>query len=309
MGKLRERRAELQQTGQRAPRTHEAYASDWRVFERWCVSAGRVPLPASIETLELYLVWTLEQERRKVTTASRHATAIAFIHRQGGHPSPVTSSAWKLLTTVKRERKERPKQKAALTVEQLRTASEGYGSLPIDLRNRAVMVLGFATGLRRSEISRLDVGDVQFEPEGLKVTVHRSKRDQLGKGRLLGVFAGVHPATDPVRVVRAWLDVRGSQPGPLFLRVAPWTHAITAVRLGDVGIADVVKAAARRIGIDPRTIGAHSLRAGMITTAAEHGASDLEIMAASGHASARVMRDYVRSSRVFARRNPLASAL
>jgi len=178
----------------------------------------------------------------------------------------------------------------------------------LGLRDRALLVLGFATSLRRSELCRLNLADISFEQEGVAVMVRRSKTDQLGRGRVLGVWPGKRAATDPVRVLKAWIRARGDWDGPLFARVQTG-DVITRRGITGDAVADAVKRAVQRAGRRPAAYGAHSLRAGAVTASAEIGRSDQEIMGLSGHASAAVMRMYVRRVRLFAGRNPLAGVL
>lgn len=305
--KLRLRRDALS-TWERAAGTVRAYRSDWAQFSGWCLEAGRQPLPASHETVSLYVVWMMEEAGRCVSTANRHLSGIAYCHKEARLPVPVDATTRDLLTSVRKRRRERPKGKAALSLEDLRRAALSCDLREVaGVRDRAALVLGFASGLRRSELAGLNLADVQFEAEGLAVRVACGKTDQEGKGRVLGVFAGRQPGTDPVRTLQAWVSMRGSRPGPLFTRVR--FGVATLERLAGDAYNRIVKAAVERIGLPRAAYGAHSLRAGLVTAAAEQGASDAEIMFASGHASASVMRGYIRSGRLFARRNPLAGAL
>lgn len=309
MAKLRAKRKRLTDAGTCAPNTVEGYGLDWKAFRAWCERAGKIALPATSETVSLYTVWALEEAGLKSSTVSRHLAAIAWQHRRAHQAVPVDKTVHQLVTAVRRERKEKRVGKAALSAEDLGRACLACDiSGPCGVRDRAVLVLGFATGLRRSELSALNVADVLFETAGLAVRVAHSKTDQEGKGRLVGVFAGERPQTDPVRTLRAWLTMRGGEAGPLFTRVR-LLGKVTGERLSENAFNLIVKAAVKRIGLDASTYGAHSLRAGLVTAAAEIGSSDEEIMIASGHKDIEVMRDYIRSQRLFQRRNPLAGVL
>lgn len=289
--------------------TSRAYANDWRMFQRWCASAGREGLPASADTVGLYVTWLLMERGRKVNTAARHCASISSFHRQADLPNPVTAAVREVMTAVRRRRREQPLGKAALDPSTLvRAVRSCDASTNLGARDRALLVFGFATTLRRSELCRLHLSDVSFERRGLAVVVRYSKTDQVGRGRVLEVWPGKRAVTDPVRVLGAWLQRRGRWEGPLFCRVQTGD---TVTRLGVTGdaISDVVKKAVGATGLDPAAFGAHSLRAGGITASAEAGRSDQEIMGLSGHASASVMRMYVRRARLFSGRNPLAGVL
>lgn len=284
------------------------YECDWRQFQTWCEKVGRPSMPASADTAALYATWLLIERGCKVSTAKQHVAAIAWFHRQSGHASPITRDVRSVLTGVKRQRKEQPQGRLALDrgdlarVSRVCDASGAEGA-----RDRAVIVLGFATALRRSELAALQLSDVHFEREGLTVMVRSSKTDQEGKGRAIGVWRGKRPVTDPVRVIHEWIAKRGRWEGPLFCRV--FAGEIIRTPISGNTINRIVVEAVTRAGLDPARYGAHSLRAGAITAAAEIGRSDREIMGLSGHESADIMRQYIRRARVFSGRNPLEGVL
>jgi len=305
---LRERRDSIR-VATRASRTVHAYGSDWRMFSRWCELAGRDRLPAHPETLELYITWMLTELHRKVTTAERHVSAVAHFHRDAGVDSPVRPAVRDILLGVKRQRREQPVGKAALSPRDLvRVARACDGRTALGARDRALVVLGFATAFRRAELARLQLSDVSFERRGLAVLLRYSKRDQEGKGRVIAVWAGKRARTDPVRVLRAWIRLRGTWGGPLFSRIQT-AGLIVRKPISGEAVNETVKRVISAAGIDAARYGAHSLRAGAITAAAELGRSDRELMGLSGHSSPKVMRMYVRSARLFSGRNPLAGVL
>lgn len=302
-------RGEALKRAVRARRTIAGYSCDWRLYEKWCSQAGRSPLPSSTETVELYVTWLLIQRERKVTTAERHVSAIAHFHRQAGHQSPLSPGIRDIIRAVKRDRKEQPIGKAALTrADLIHAAKQCDGTTALGCRDRALLVLGFATAFRRTELARLRYEDVSFERKGLAVLLRYSKRDQEGKGRILGVWAGKRRATDPVRVLRAWIRHRGTWPGPLFCRVQTG-DTIKRLPISGEAINEIVKRVAAGAGLDPARYGTHSLRAGAVTASAQLGRSDQEIMGLSGHRSPKVMQMYVRPARLFAGRNPLEGVL
>jgi integrase len=309
LGVLREKRERLS-VPFGAPLTVRGYASDWRVFDRWCVLAGRPSLPATADTVSLYVTWMLEEAGRRVSTSERHVSAIAHFHRSGGHPSPVDSSVRRVLLSVRRIRKETPCGRTALPASDLaRVCAACDCSSNQGLRDRALLVLGFATALRRSNLSSLQLADVGFLRAGLSVFVSASKTDQQGRGALLGVWPGECPFTDPVRSLRAWIDARGLWSGPLFTRISVRGDQVVPSGLSGGAINELVKRSVARVGLDPGGYGAHSLRAGSISSCARLGRSDQEIMRLSGHASVKVMRTYIRDARLFDGRNPLAGLL
>jgi len=278
----------------RAPNTRRALEGNWRTFSAWCRDAGRKSLPASSETVELYL--TDLGRSHKVSTLQQHAWAIAQQHKVAGLASPVGPGAREVIAATARARGVQTAPKAAITPDDLR---EMVHQLDVcthrGARDRAILVLGFATGMRRSELAGLELRDVEFVSKGLVVTLRRSKVDQNGEGRQIGVFRGRRPETCPVRALRAWLRKRGDRAGSLF-GVQGWT------------INEIVRGAAESIGLDPADYGAHSLRAGMITAANAEGVPDSAIMRRSGHKSVQTLSRYVRHRDLFAF-NPLSRAL
>ncbi|HEU0139877.1 MAG TPA: site-specific integrase [Bryobacteraceae bacterium] len=307
MARLRREREELA-AAKRAPNSVRAYGFAWADFEGWCREAGRRPLPASGEAVELYLV-----DRSKVykpATLELRLAAIRARHEAAGHKSPVSEETRELLGAIKRRRKNSgPAGKAALTPEELFKASKALRWTARDVRDRAVLVLGFATGLRRSELAALELSDVRFVEQGLVVHVGRSKTDQEGDGVSLGIFPGRRARTCPVRMLRRWLKVRGTAPGPLFHPFTPRGERLDRSRgLGAGSILDIVKRCVALIGLDPAEYGAHSLRAGMVTAAIVDGVPEAVVMRRSRHRSRAVMGRYVRIADLF-RVNPLARAL
>jgi integrase len=292
----------------RAPNTEKGYAADWRMFAEWCRQAGRQSMPATSDTVGLYFTWLLVEQRRKVSTAERHISAIKHRYRIAGKPCPVTDEVRSILDTMKRRRRERPLGKSALTPEDLVHILKACPSTNAGARDRAILVLGFATALRRSDLARLDLGDITFAPEGLIVYQAASKTDQFGRGRMLSVWAGKRILTDPVHAVQSWIDRRGEWSGALFCHVGAYDDVLQK-RLTGEAVHDAVVRAIKRAGIDATHYGAHSLRAGAITAAAIKGSSDQEIMSMSGHVNAQVMHGYVRRARLFAGRNPLEGVL
>jgi integrase len=289
--------------------TIRGYASDWRQFTRWCDRAGRNSIPASEDTVKLYVTWMLTEQSRKLTTTERHISAIAHFHQERQLPVPITKEIRNICAGVRRERKEKPQGKAAMTAIDLASISRSCNETNMGLRDRSLLVLGFATALRRSNIAGLRLSDVSFLAGGLIVAVRFSKTDQLGKGKVIEVWPGECPATDPITTLRAWIERRGDWDGPLFARINPRGDIIQRCGLSGDAIGDVVKRALSRTGLDASNYSPHSLRAGFITASHERGSTDQEILNFSGHSSVDMMRRYIRRSIPFAGRNPLEGVL
>jgi integrase len=169
---------------------------------------------------------------------------------------------------------------------------------PYGLRDRALLLLGFAGAFRRSELVVLDVGDVAIAREGAIVTVRRSKTDQEGAGQQVGVPRGKQPASCSVRALLAWLELLDADAGPIF-RSVDRLGRIRPTRLGDRDVARIVKRAAARADLDPRRYAGHSLRARLATSAAIAGVEERAIMAQTRHRSVAVARRYIRDGSLF----------
>ena len=173
-------------------------------------------------------------------------------------------------------------------------------------RDRALLLVGFAGAFRRSELVALDMADVAFTGDGLVITIGRSKTDQEGAGRKVGLPYGSHPATCPVRALRTWLDATRIAEGPVF-RYVDRHGNVARGRLSDKAVALVVKRCALAAGLDPRQYAGHSLRAGLATAAAQADVSERAIMAQTGHKSLPMVRKYIRDGSLF--RNNAAAAV
>jgi site-specific recombinase XerD len=279
-----------------SPKTQFDYAADWRSFTRWCESNQRQPLPASTETLLLYLLWLLESGR-KVTTARRHASAIGSYHRAENLPIPAMAPVWQFLTAAKRLRAEQPRRKHPVTVGQLREMCRTERQDARGARNRAILVLGFASSLRRSNLVAFDRADVEFRDRGVLLRVRREKQDRTGDGRMVAVARGAHEQTCPARLLAEWIEIRGEMPGPLFTHIRNG-HALVR-RLDAKQIGYIVQTAAGRIGLQASEYGGHSLRAGFVTTALDNGVGELLVAAQTGHHSLATLRLYFRESDPF----------
>jgi len=296
---LREQRARFQQSCF-ARATELGYGYDWRMFQAWCNERQRNPLPASPESLAFYLT-ALLTAGHKVTTVRRRQCAIAHHHRILGYPSPVTEDVRRLISGATRQRCERPRQMRPLTIDQLRDivgALTQVGTIKA-IRDRAIMLIGFFSALRRSNLAELIMTDLEFSPKGLVIEVRKEKQDQTGRGRLIGIPPGKHELTCPLRALRCWLERRGPEPGPVFTRLDRARKGSEMPMDGEC-VERIVKRSVAAIGLDPRDrYGAHSLRAGFVTAAGEAGATDLLIAAQTGHRSPYVLRRYFRRSDVF----------
>jgi integrase len=175
------------------------------------------------------------------------------------------------------------------------------GHLPGSLlgtRDRALILLGYAGAMRRSELVGLDVADLEEADDGLVVLIRRSKTDQAGAGRRIGIPSGEHAGTCPVAAVRAWLEAARLEAGPLFRPVSRHGRVLPT-RLSGRAVAEVVKRSLRAAGRPAGRYAGHSLRAGFITQAAMAGVGERAIQDQSGHRSLAVLRRYIRDGTLF----------
>jgi len=231
----------------RAPNTLKAYRSDWAEFDAWCVHFGLVSLPATPETLARYLVELAEVAR--TSTVSRRISSVAQAHRAVGMPSPSDDPRLKAVWVgIRRVHGTAPEQAAPLTVPLLRLVID---KLPPDLagtRDLALLLIGFAGALRRSELVALDVDDVSQAVDGLVITKRRSKTDQEAAGELIGIPYGSNPSTCPVRSFDAWCQAARLADGPLFRPLDRHGH-LGAGRLSAAGANLIVQRAVIRAGL------------------------------------------------------------
>lgn len=294
---LRAERAKLQKA-RFAPNTIASYGYDWRLFCAWTVKVGEPALPASAETLSLYVAELLKGGA-KIATVRRRCSGIAHHHQLGGFASPFNEEVRELLNCAQRLRAEKPRQMRPLTVEQLQKISGVLRQVGTAraIRDRAILVVGFMSALRRGSIAALQLADLEFGEKGLVISVGREKQDQAGRGRLIGIPRAKDPDACAVRCLADWLQVRGYEAGPVFTRL-PQSGG-TGPLTGEA-IMRVVKRSVSLIGLDPKDrFAGHSLRAGFITAAGEAGASELLIAAQSGHRSMTVLRAYFRRTDLF----------
>src|SRR5580658_1491474 len=283
----------------KASNTLRAYQADWQDFCKWCGAHQLASLPALPQTVAFYL--TDRAATLKTSSLARRITTINRAHQAAGQPSPATmqnaivSEVWK---GIKRKKGIAQRGKKPFLTPDLRRM---IAELPEDLRgmrDRALLLAGFAGGFRRSELAGLRVEDLETAPDGLIVRLRRSKTDQEGQERPVGLPYGSDPATCPVRALRAWLDQAGITEGPVFRSID--RHGLVNGRaLHADSIAYLVKRAAAQAGLATAEYAGHSLRSGLATQAAMNGASELAIMKQTGHRSLATVRKYIREGALF----------
>lgn len=279
-----------------APATRRAYSSDWRQFETWCQAQSLVALSATPAVVACYVADQAEAGK-KVATLQRALVAIARAHQLANTNDPTKHPVVReTMKGIRRRWATAQKQAEPLLFEALtKVVATIQGAQLRDLRDLAILCLGFMTGLRRSELVALDVADLTRSGRGLRVRVRRSKRDQVGVGRDVVVFRKTGP-TCPVAAVEGWLAAAGIQDGPVFVGVDRYGNARHGKRLTDQVVRTVVKDRARAAGLNVERLSGHSLRAGLATQAALNGASLRDIAKQTGHRSEKVLSGYIRDA-------------
>lgn len=281
--------------------TLRAYMSDWGQFEGWCDARGLECLPARAEAVATYLA-ALALAGKADSTVGRHLAAIGWQHRQEGMVPPTLRDERMViadtLAGIRREQRARPNaRKTAIAVRDLAAmlaAADGEGTRSI--RDRAILALGLAAALRRSELVALELRDLEMVKEGLRLILRYSKTDQDGAGQVIAVPAG--KVLKPVARLQAWLAVRGTAAGPLFWQIDPQGRVVETA-MSDRSVARLVQRYAAKVGIDPMSVGGHSLRAGFLTEASRSGATLAKMQEVSRHKKVEVLLGYVRSSALF----------
>lgn len=279
--------------------TRRAYKADWADFTTWCNSAERSSLPAEPATIALYI--TGLSERAKAATIKRRLVAISQAHQLAGISSPTGHVAVReVLKGILRQHGSAPTQKNAVGTAELRALLQQTPNTLIGVRDRAMLLLGFAAALRRSELVALDMADITFvQEQGLVIKIRRSKTDAEGRGREIAVPYARTANTCPVLSLRSWIDKSGLNSGPIFRPVTK--KGTRSVRLSDRAVARIVQRYAKSAGLDETRYGGHSLRAGYVTAAAAVGAAESDIQEVTGHKSVQILREYVRHGTLFHR--------
>ena len=276
--------------------TRRAYQTDAADFTAWCESHGLEPLPASVDTIAAYLA-SLAKSGLKASTITRRCAGIRYLHRMAGFEPSTSSEAIKaVLAGIRRSLGTAVTRKAPATAEAIRIMLNDIPNDLRGLRDRALLLLGFAGALRRSELVALDVSDLEETPDGLHIHIRRSKTDQEGAGDFVSVPHGSR--LHPVAGVKAWLLAAGIGEGPIFRSIKKG-GPVTPERLSDRSVAEIVKKRMEAAGFDPAIFSGHSLRAGFVTSALHHGADILRVMDVTRHREVSTLKTYDRRAKAF----------
>ncbi len=276
----------------RADSTWRAYRSDWRIFIDWCASIDRPALPADPETLVLFLASQADLGLNP-STLTRRLAAIRLVHIGNEYPNPgADPSVTELMRGIRRSWKKPPAAKAPILNT---TLKEIVDQIPTDtkagLRDRAVLLFGFAGSFRRSELVALDVDDLELQSEGYLIRITSSKTDQLGQGQVIAIPKEENSPYCPVAALQAWCDAGEIDSGPLFRRMFRG-DSVGSQRLTDQSVALIIKKWAGAFGLSSEQFAGHSLRRGFVTSAAKEKKNLFKIADQTRHASIDMLRKY-----------------
>ena len=286
----------------KAKNTIRAYKSDFNDFSLFCAQNGFKSLPSQPKIISLYLTH-LSTKDAKMSTLKRRLVSIGVIHKLKGHyldtkhPSIIEN-----IMGIKRRKGSNQKGKKPLLINDLKlliNAIDKYNHEEImRLRDRSIILIGFSGGFRRNEIVSLDIDDLDFVSEGLKINLKRSKTDQFGEGSVKGLPYFDNLKYCPVLSLKKWIEISKIDSGPLFRRFSKGSK-LTDNRLTDQTIALLIKKYLKLAGIESKNYSGHSLRSGFATSAAESGAEERSIMAMTGHKSTEMVRRYIKEANLF----------
>jgi site-specific recombinase XerD len=286
----------------KAANTIRAYKSDFKDFGLFCVQNGFKNLPSEPKIVSLYLT-NLSTKEIKLSTIKRRLVSIGVIHKMNGHyldtKHPIIIEN---LMGIKRRKGIVQKGKKPILINDLTKIVDVINKEKIEdikkLRDKSIILIGFAGGFRRNEIVSLDFEDLEFVFEGLKINVKRSKTDQFGAGLTKGLPYFENKLYCPVTTIKRWINVSKIKDGPLFRRFAKGSKLLEN-RLTDQTVALIIKQYLNIAGINSENYSGHSLRSGFATSAAEAGADERSIMAMTGHKSTEMVRRYIKEANLF----------
>jgi integrase len=273
----------------RTESTRRVYAYTWGQWARWCAGRGLTPLPGDPGALCAYLT---ERAEAGIAMGSLDmaCTAIRHVHRMHEEPDPVASETVRQVRLgLRRTYGTAPRRlaRALSTAEIRQIVTRLDRTTPLGIRDAAIILLGYASAMRRSEIVALTLLDVREEPAGLLINISKSETDQERHGQIVAIARGKRPKTDPVAALAAWRELRGHEPGALFTRL--FRRQISLRPLSGDAVARMLRARAIEAGLDGTRITAHSLRAGHATTAALGGVPLARIAAQTRHKDLSVL--------------------
>ena len=273
----------------KAANTLRAYKADFKDFSAFCVKNGLNFLPTEPKILSLYL--THLSANSKFSTLKRRIASISVIHKLKGHyldtKHPIIMEN---LLGIKRVKGSNQKAKKPILINDLRLIINAIDQTnqteKRKIRDKAIILVGFSGGFRRSELVNLKYDDVEFVNEGVKIFIKRSKTDQSGEGMIKAIPYFDNQLFCPVVSLKNWMNNSEIKSGKIF-------------DISDKSIALIIKKYASLSGLDPNKYSGHSLRSGFATSTAESGAEERNIMAMTGHKTTQMVRRYIQEANLF----------
>ena len=273
----------------KAANTLRAYKADFNDFSTFCINNGFSSMPTEPKILALYL--THLSATSKFSTLKRRIASISVIHKMKGHyldtKHPVIMEN---IHGIKRVKGSNQKSKKPILISELKLINNAIDQSNQNeekkIRDKAIILIGFSGGFRRSELVNIDYDDIEFVIEGVKIFIKRSKTDQSGEGMIKAIPYFDNKSFCPVLALKYWIDNSKIKSGKLF-------------DISDKSIALIIKKYASLAGLDPNKYGGHSLRSGFATSAAEFGAEERNIMAMTGHKTTQMVRRYIQEANLF----------
>ena len=273
----------------KANNTVKAYESDFRDFSLFCFNNGLKPLPTEPNILSIYL--THLSKTCKFSTLKRRIASIKVVHKMKGHyldsKHPIIMEN---LLGIKRVNGSHQKSKKPLLINDLKLIIQALDKFEKTqlkkIRNKSLILIGFAGGFRRSELINIELDDLEFVSEGLKIFIKRSKTDQSGEGSIKAIPYFKNVEYCPVTKIKEWIRYKNLENGKVY-------------NISDKSVALILKKYALLAGLNPNQYSGHSLRSGFATSAAESGAEERNIMAMTGHKTTQMVRRYIQEANLF----------
>jgi site-specific recombinase XerD len=281
---------------EKSSNTRRAYRADFADFSAWCGRVGEEALPAGPLVVARYLA-QLADQGLKASTLSRRCAAIRYAHKAAGHEPPTNAEGVKaVMRGIRRTKGTKPNRKAPAIAARVVAMIDGLPNNLVGLRDRALLLTGFAGALRRSELAAIDLKDLERHAKGFILTLPRSKTDQEGKGQTVIIPNGAR--LKPVKAIDAWVAAAQIVDGPLFREVDRHGN-VGKKALSDRSVARIVKRCAAAAGLNPEVFSGHSLRAGFVTQALLDDVDPLKIMKQTRHEKVDTLAGYDRREQDF----------
>ena len=273
----------------KAANTLRAYQADFKDFSAFCAKNGLSSMPTEPKILSLYL--THLSATSKFSTLKRRIASISVIHKMKGHYLDTKHPLiMENLHGIKRVKGSIQKSKKPILINELKliinAIDEANQSENKKIRDKALILIGFSGGFRRSELVNIEHEDIEFVNEGVKIFVKRSKTDQSGEGMIKAIPYFDNNNYCPVISLKDWINYSETNSGKIF-------------DISDKSVALIIKKYTSLSGLDPNRYGGHSLRSGFATSTAESGAEERHIMAMTGHKTTQMVRRYIQEANLF----------